>query len=56
MTGRASSSPSPQWTHDNSGLCEELKRQLGSFVSDAGDRDWEEIAKWLFELATLAAA
>jgi hypothetical protein len=56
MTGSALGSLAPQWNYDNFGLREELKRQLESFVNDAEGKDWEEIAKWLFELATLAAA
>jgi hypothetical protein len=56
MAGSSQGGLGPKWTYDDSGLREELKRQLGSFVQSAEDRDWEEIAKWLFELATLATA
>jgi hypothetical protein len=56
MIGSALGSLGPKWTYDDSGLREELKWQLGGFVQAAEDKDWEEIAKWLFELATLAAA
>jgi hypothetical protein len=54
MTGKAQDQPGPKWNYDGPGLREELKRQLASSVYDAEDKDWDEIAKWLFDLATLA--
>jgi hypothetical protein len=54
MTEKAQDQPGPQWTSDGPGLREELKRQFASSVNDAEDKDWDEIAKWLFDLATLA--
>jgi hypothetical protein len=48
--------PGPKWNYDAPGLREELKRQFAGSVNDANDKDWDEIAKWLFDLATLAAA
>ena len=54
MTDKAQDQPGPKWNYDGPGLREELKRQLASSVKDAGDPDWDEIAKWLFDLATLA--
>jgi hypothetical protein len=54
MTERAQDQPGPKWNYDGPGLREELKRQLASSINDAEDKDWDEIAKWLFDLATLA--
>ena len=54
MTERDQYQPGPKWNHDGPGLREELKRQSASSVNDAEDKDWDEIAKWLFDLATLA--
>jgi hypothetical protein len=56
MTEKAQNQPGPKWDYDGPGLRGELKRQLASSVSvnDAEDKDWDEIAKWLFDLASLA--
>lgn len=54
MTERAQDQPGPKWNYDGPGLREELKRQLASSVNNAEDKDWDEIAKWLFDLETLA--
>jgi hypothetical protein len=54
MTERDQNQPGPKWNYDGPGLREELKRQLASSVNDAEDKDWDEIAKWLLDLATLA--
>jgi hypothetical protein len=54
MTEKAQDQPGPQWNYDGLGLREELKRQWGRSVNHAEDKDWDEIAKWLFDLATLA--
>jgi hypothetical protein len=54
MTEKDQYQPGPRWNYDCPGLREELKRQLASSVNDAEDKDWDEIAKWLFDLATLA--
>jgi hypothetical protein len=43
--------PGPPYTLDIAGLRERLKAELPGVVPDAGDHDWDEIAKWLFELA-----
>jgi hypothetical protein len=54
MSRKTPDQPGPRWDYDGPGLREELKRQLASSVNDAEDKDWDEIAKWLFDLATLA--
>jgi hypothetical protein len=54
MTESNPSQPGQKWNYDTLGLRAELKRQLASSVNDAEDKDWDEIAKWLFDLATLA--
>ena len=54
MTEKAQDQPGPKWNYDGPGLREELKRRLARSVNDAEDKDWDEIAKWLFDLATLA--
>jgi len=54
MTESDQHQPGPKWNYDAPGLKEELKLQLASSVNDAEDKDWDEIAKWLFALATLA--
>jgi hypothetical protein len=56
MTERDQSQPGPKWNYDAPGLREEMKRQLAGSVNDAENRDWDEITRWLFDLATLATA
>jgi hypothetical protein len=53
MTERAKDQPGPIWNYDGPGLREELKRQLAGSLNDAEDKDWDEVAKWLFDMATL---
>ena len=54
IRGKTQDQAGPGWDYDGPGLREELKRQLANSVSNAEDKDWDEIAKWLFDLATLA--
>jgi hypothetical protein len=54
MSERTQDQAGPKWNYDAPGLREELKLKLASSVNDAEDKDWDEIAKWLFDLATLA--
>jgi hypothetical protein len=54
MSEKTQYQPGPKWSYDSPGLREELKRRWESSVNNAEDKDWDEIAKWVFDLATLA--
>ena len=54
MSANTQAQSGQKWSYDGPGLRDELKRELASSIQHAEDKDWDEIAKWLFDLATLA--